>query len=256
MARKFSNKKRDLESVPARDVQCSFSFSPKSVSLQRLSLTCTPARFTFSRAQCKTLCLEPKHIFSICTPWRSPPEWRNLADQNFISASVPGKGAGSAKGQLAFDPLRQNPRAALLLTNGTLYLAWASSCDLDPYHGWVMAYDPQTLQQIAVLNTTPDGDQGGIWASDTGLGADNQGKCHVPTGNGTFDASSGGRDYGDSVLKLGLEGSSIVIRDYFTPYDEARLNDADADLGSSGSTLLPDQPEFILTSCYSQRKAQ
>jgi len=105
-----------------------------------------------------------------------------------------------------------------------------------------MAYDPQTLQQIAVLNTTPDGDQGGIWASDTGLGADNRGNIYVPTGNGTFDASSGGRDYGDSVLKLGLEGSSIVIRDYFTPYDEARLNDADADLGSSGPTLLPDQP--------------
>ena len=53
-----------------------------------------------------------------------------------ISASVPGKGAGSANGQLAFDPLRQNPRAALLLTNSILYLAWASSCDLDPYHGW------------------------------------------------------------------------------------------------------------------------
>jgi len=31
-----------------------------------------------------------------------------------ISASVPGKGAGTANGQIAFDPLKENPRAALL----------------------------------------------------------------------------------------------------------------------------------------------
>ena len=39
-----------------------------------------------------------------------------------------------------------------------------------------------------------------------------------------------------------MEGSSLVIRDYFTPFDQAQLNDADADLGSSGPLLLPDQP--------------
>ena len=62
-----------------------------------------------------------------------------------ISASVPGKGAGAANGQVAFNPLKENPRAALLLANGAVYLTWASSCDVDPYHGWVMAYDSQTL---------------------------------------------------------------------------------------------------------------
>jgi hypothetical protein len=159
-----------------------------------------------------------------------------------ISASVPGKGAGSANGQVAFHPLRENPRAALLLANGALYLTWASSCDVDPYHGWVMAYDPQTLGQRAVLNVTPDGAEGGIWASDTGPAADASGSVYVPTGNGTFNAASGGRDYGDSVLKLALDGSSLSIRDYFTPHDQAELSNADADLGSSGPTLLPDQP--------------
>jgi len=48
----------------------------------------------------------------------------------------------------------------------------------------------------------------------------------VPTGNGTFDAASGGRDYGDSVLKLALDGSAIVIRDYFTPHDQAQMRGA------------------------------
>jgi hypothetical protein len=64
----------------------------------------------------------------------------------------------------------------------------------------------------------------------------------VPTGNGTFNAAMGGRDYGDSVLKLAVDGSSLVIRDYFTPYEQAHLSNTDADLGSSGPTLLPDQP--------------
>ena len=159
-----------------------------------------------------------------------------------ITASVPGKGAGAANGQVAFDPLRENPRAALVLSNNTVYLTWASSCDVDPYHGWVLAYDPQTLTQRAALNVNPDGREAGIWLSDTGPAADADGNLFLPTGNGTFDADSGGRDYGDSVLKLALEGHSLAIRDYFTPHDQARMSEADADVGSSGPLLLPDQP--------------
>ena len=34
------------------------------------------------------------------------------------------------------------------------------------------------------------------------------GNVYVPTGNGTFNISTGGKDYGDSVLKLRLQGSS------------------------------------------------
>ena len=157
-----------------------------------------------------------------------------------ITASVPGKGAGASKGHIPFDALRQNPRAALTLVNGTVYMEWASSCDNDPYHGWVMSYDAQTLAQKSVLNVNPDGTQAGIWLSDTGPAVDREGNLYVPTGNGTFDAASGGRDYGDSVLKL--DGSSLAIRDYFTPHDQQRISEADTDIGSSGPTLLPDQP--------------
>jgi hypothetical protein len=159
-----------------------------------------------------------------------------------ITASVPGKGAGSSSGQVRFDPLLENPRASLLLVSRTLYLSWGSSCDVDPYHGWLMAYSAETLEQKAVLNVTPNGSEGGIWESDTGPAADATGNIYVPTANGTFDASSGGMDYGDSVLKLALAGSSIEIRDYFTPYNQSQLSNADADLGSSGPLVLPDQP--------------
>ena len=159
-----------------------------------------------------------------------------------ITASVQGQGAGAVNGQVAFNPLRENPRAALVLANKIVYLTWASSCDLDPYHGWVMAYDPQTLAQRAALNVNPDGSEAGIWLSDTGPAADADGNLFLPTGNGTFDADSGGRDYGDSVLKLALEGPSLAIHDYFTPHDQARISAADADVGSSGPLLLPDQP--------------
>src|SRR6266571_9131688 len=105
-----------------------------------------------------------------------------------------------------------------------------------------MAYDPQTLEQKAVLNVSPDGSEGGIWASDTGPGADADGSVYVATGNGTFDAASGGRDYGDTLLKLELKNSSLVVTDSFTPFNQAQLSDADADVGSSGPLLLPDQP--------------
>ena len=47
-----------------------------------------------------------------------------------INASVAGTGAGSSGGQVSFDPLRENPRSALLLANGSVYLSWASSCDV------------------------------------------------------------------------------------------------------------------------------
>ena len=157
-----------------------------------------------------------------------------------ITASVPGRGAGRSNRDVVFDPLHENPRAALTLANGDVYLTWASSCDVDPYHGWVISYDAQTLAQKAVLNVNPDGSEAGIWLSDTGPAVDSEGNLYVPTGNGTFDATSGGRDYGDSVLKL--NGSSLAIRDYFTPFNQAAILAGDADVGSSGPTLLPDQP--------------
>ena len=137
----------------------------------------------------------------------------------------------------AFDPLRELPRAALLLAGGEVYMTWASSCDAGPYHGFVMAYDAHTLKQTAVLNTSPDAGEGGIWQSDNGPAADEEGNVYVATGNGKFTAAANGRDYGDSLLKL--DGHTLSVRDYFTPFDERDLNAHDVDLGSGSPLLLP-----------------
>ena len=95
---------------------------------------------------------------------------------------------------------------------------------------------------MAVFNTSPDAEESGIWQGDTGPCADTEGNVYAVTGNGKFDAASDGRDFGDSVLKLGLTGNTFAVRDYFTPFDQAPLNAHDKDLGSGGPLLLPDQP--------------
>src|SRR5207253_472724 len=56
-------------------------------------------------------------------------------------------------------------RPGLVLLNGVVYTSWSSHCDIGKYHGWIIAYDAQTLQQVAVYNNTPNGNQGSFWAS-------------------------------------------------------------------------------------------
>ena len=159
-----------------------------------------------------------------------------------IKASVSSSHRHGASRKIPFDPLRELPRAALLLASGHVYLTWGSSCDVGPYHGWVMAYDAQTLAQTAVFNTSPDSQESGIWQSDMGPAADVGGDVYLATGNGLFDAARKGRNFGDSLLRLTRHEHRLTVRDFFTPFNEEQLNAGDADLGSGGPLLLPDQP--------------
>jgi outer membrane protein assembly factor BamB len=238
----FLDAKRGITPLSASDVQCPFiqpevGITPTPVIDMNTGTLYVLARTMVGHSIARNEYFQHLHALAITTGVEK------FGGPKLISATVPGKGAGAENGQVSFNALRENPRASLLLANNAVYLTWASSCDVDPYHGWVMAYDPQSLAQKAVLNVTPDGAEGGIWMSDTGPGADASGNIYIPIGNGTFDAfSSQGRDFGDSILKLTVEGSSFVIRDYFTPHDQQKLSDADDDLGSSGPLLLPDLP--------------
>jgi hypothetical protein len=55
------------------------------------------------------------------------------------------------------------------------------------------------------------------------------------TGNGTFDADSGGSDYGDSYLRL---SNGLSVTDWFTPHDQDSLSSGDQDVGAGGTALL------------------
>ena len=156
-----------------------------------------------------------------------------------IKASVPGTGMASAKGQVAFDSVKQLQRPALLLTNGTVYLAFGSHADSPPFHGWILGYNARTLIQTCTFNLTPNGEEGAIWQAGMGMAADPAGNVYAMVGNGTFDADSGGLDYGNSILKLAPKPGTLSVSDYFTPYNQASLSENDQDTGASGPLLIP-----------------
>jgi len=132
-----------------------------------------------------------------------------------------------------FDALMQNQRPALMLANGMVYVGYASHCDKEPYHGFLMAYDAQTLTQVSVLNTSPTGSEASIWQSGQGPAVDDEGNVYVVTGNGSWD---GVRNFSESFLKL---TPTLKLIDWFTPTNHFALDKADADLNSSGATLIP-----------------
>lgn len=158
-----------------------------------------------------------------------------------IQGSVLGSGYGSKNGRIGFENYGTQ-RTALLLLNGVVYIGWATGA-----HGWVMGYNAQTLARTAIFNTTANSVLGGVWQSGAGLASDSKGFIYVTTGDGLFDFSTGGIDYGDSVLKL---DANLNVVDYFTPMDQACRQSNDLDLGSSGPLVVPPQtgafPDLLL----------
>ena len=165
------------------------------------------------------------------------------------SIFVAGTGDGSVNAKVAFDPQNEHQRPGLALVNGVVYIAWASHEDHDPYHGWIIGYNATTMAQAsgALFNTTPNHvgtvpySRGGIWMGGGAPAADSSGNLYFLTGNGTFDADSGGSNYGDSTMKLSTT-AGLSVADWFTPADQAGLDGADTDHGSGGAAILIDQP--------------
>jgi len=161
-----------------------------------------------------------------------------------ITASYPTASGGATM----FNPGQYEERAALLLSNGTVYTSWTSHCDITPYFGWIIAYSASTLARTAVLNVAPNGGGGGpaIWMSGGGPAADSAGNIYLLTANGAFETAMDAngfpnkQDYGNSFLKISTAGGSLSVADYFTMYNEVAESSADQDLGSGGEMLLPD----------------
>jgi hypothetical protein len=161
-----------------------------------------------------------------------------------IQASISGTGYDNSGDKISFNAYAENQRTALLLSNGVVYISWASFGDTDPYHGWLIGYTYNGIafQQVDtnVYNATPNGQEGGVWMSGSGPAVDNDGNIYLMTGNGTYDLDTGGPNAGDSFIKLSTK-NGLKLSDYFTPFNQSCLAAYDYDLGSGGVLLLPDQ---------------
>jgi hypothetical protein len=158
---------------------------------------------------------------------------------------------------IIFDPQWHLNRPGLLLSNGAIYMAFGSHGDVGNFYGWIMAYDSQTLTQLAAYNTAPDWGQGGVWQSGTGLAADANGAIYAVVGNGESPDSNARKNppvlepdeivepvYGNAILKMTLTRNggttSLEVVDWFTASDTMELNRNDNDF--IGGPVLFDVP--------------
>jgi len=138
-----------------------------------------------------------------------------------------------------FGDVKQMNRAALLLANNRVYVAFGGIADRPPYQGFIFAFDKNTLAQVAVFADEPNATSsggGGIWMSAMAPTTDGAGNLYVTSGNGLSD---GIRNFGQSVIKLSPD---LDVLDHFTPFDNVPQSNADLDLGSGGLLEVPDQP--------------
>ncbi len=162
-----------------------------------------------------------------------------------LIASAPGTAPDGDGTDVPFSGQWENQRPGLLLEGGYVYIGFAAHGDNGPWHGWILAYNATTLAQSGVWNTSPNGKGNGIWSSGAGLATDIAGNMYVSTGNGddtvTIPAPAPSKtiDYGDSIVRLSLTNGNPTPTDYFTPFNQASLDAADADVGSGGVLVIP-----------------
>lgn len=197
------------------------------------------------------------YVWAVCD--NNTPNWQlwqfNLVtgatvSTTTITGSVVGTGdQGGAEpdptsgGNLLFFPKYEFQRTGLTLANGNVYIGFAASDDVRPWHGWLMAYNTTTLSQVGIWCSTPNTYGGGIWMSGGAPAVDGGGNIYASTGN---DSSYDGvTDFENSVLKF---SSTLTLIDWFTPSDHAGDDATDADVSSGRVLLIPGNHYAILSS--------
>ena len=158
--------------------------------------------------------------------------------------------------RITWSPEIEKDASALNVANGFLYAETSGYFgDAGQYDGHVVTLNLQS-GQVHVINALCSDIQhlirtpgecaqarAGIWARGGAVVDPDPlmaGRIYVSTGNGDFDANQGGHDYGDSVLAISANGSTLV--DTFTPSNYQQLENGDVDLSSSAPVMLPKQP--------------
>ncbi len=145
-----------------------------------------------------------------------------------VTGSVSGTGGDSSGGMITLEKACYQ-RSALVLANNNVYIAFGH-CN----HGWILSYDETSLQQTAIFNTTPDGSGGTFWMGGGTAAVDSAGNTYWMSGTNFGDAQPG---YNNAFLQM---TPTLTIGDYFMPSNNQTLITNDADLGSGGLVLMPD----------------
>lgn len=159
--------------------------------------------------------------------------------------------------KITFDPQHQMSRSSLVFANGSVYVPIGSHCDSNAgsITGWVLRYD-LNLDQTGAFATDEDSTfymLSSVWMTGFAPAVDTDGTLFAVTGNGAFDANSGGKNYGESVIRLSADLTTDL--DYFTPSNWQNLNNGDTDFGSGGIMLLPTQQGAVPNVAVAQGKA-
>lgn len=152
----------------------------------------------------------------------------------------------ASNGDQTFDATTANQRTGLLLLDGSVYLGFASHCDQGAYVGYVIGVSTTTrTQSIWSVESELATSEGGIWQSGGALMSDGPGRIFVATGNGVSPAPGPGTappgTLAESVVRLAVGGSGqLSAADFFSPADNAKLDQNDSDFGGGGPIALPD----------------
>ncbi len=168
------------------------------------------------------------------------------AERDGFPMTIHGSPTNDPTGQ--FNPETAMQRPALLLLDGVVYIGFASHCDYTPYVGYVVGVDATNGTQTTMWATEANAsNEGGIWQSGSGLVSDGPGRIEFATGNGVAPAPGPGDSppgtLGESVVRLAVgSDGALSAQSFFSPHDNTKLNQDDADLGSGGPMALP--PSF------------
>lgn len=150
-----------------------------------------------------------------------------------------------------FNATYQRQRPALVLANGNIYAGFGSFCDFSPSlsRGWLLGWNAATLASLSanqVLDTQATSPNSfflsSIWMSGYGPSVDDSGNILFVTGNSDYSGTTynGVTSIQESVVKVSPDLTTVL--DLFTPMNQAHLDEQDADFGSGGVLVLPDQP--------------
>jgi hypothetical protein len=165
-------------------------------------------------------------------------------DANGQPLSVTGSGDGTSGGKLVFDPIKHQNRVGLTLYQGVLTVGFASHCDQNNYHGWVLRFDTTSspIRPLAPYMTNPGTGHGGLWQGGGAFPVDAAGNLYMVSGDGRpGTTNTTGTQLANAFIKLtnvGI-GGTPTVGSWFMPSDVAALDNADSDIGSSGPLLIP-----------------